>query len=74
MRVTWRFPPVEKLFAAQRLRLVKNGRTDKRNMRSKFISDAELMSKVPKEGLEDLSRVEVRYLESAGEISLIIAT
>jgi uncharacterized membrane protein YcaP (DUF421 family) len=68
---TWRFPTMEKLFAAKRLLLVRNGRRNRRNMRREFISDAELLSKVREAGLEDLSRVKVMYLESDGEISLI---
>jgi uncharacterized membrane protein YcaP (DUF421 family) len=68
---TWRFPAVEKLFSARRLCLVRDGRRNRRNMRREFISDAELMSKVREEGLEDLSRVKRMYLESDGEISLI---
>jgi len=68
---TWRFRAIEKLFAAQRLCLVKNGKRNRRNMRREFISDAELMSKVREQGLEDLSKVKVMYLESDGEISLI---
>jgi uncharacterized membrane protein YcaP (DUF421 family) len=68
---TWRFAAVEKLFAMQRLCLVKNGQRNRRNMRREFISDEELMSKVREEGLEDLSRVKWMYLESDGEISLI---
>ncbi len=40
-------------------------------MRREFISDAELMSRVREEGLADLSRVKLMYLESDGEISLI---
>ena len=69
--VTWRFAAIEKLFAAKRLCLVRDGRRNRRNMRREFISDAELMSKVREEGLEDLSRVKRMYLESDGEISLI---
>jgi uncharacterized membrane protein YcaP (DUF421 family) len=68
---TWRFAALEKLFSANRLCLVKDGRRNRRNMRREFISDAELMSKVREEGLEDLSRVKRMYLESDGEISLI---
>jgi uncharacterized membrane protein YcaP (DUF421 family) len=68
---TWRFGAVEKLFAAQRLCLVKDGKRNRRNMRREFISDAELMSKVREEGLEDLGKVKSMYLESDGEISLI---
>ena len=68
---TWRFSALEKLFSAKRLCLVKDGRRNRRNMRREFISDAELMSKVREEGLEDLSGVKRMYLESDGEISLI---
>ncbi|HEY8973086.1 MAG TPA: YetF domain-containing protein [Burkholderiaceae bacterium] len=68
---TWRFKWVERLFAAQRLCLVRDGRLNRRNMRREFISDAELMSKVREEGLEQLSDVKAMYLESDGEISLI---
>ena len=68
---TYRFPAVERLFAARRLCLVRDGRLNRRNMRREFISDEELMSKVREEGLEDLSRVRFMYLESDGEISLI---
>ena len=68
---TWRFRAVEKLFAAQRLTLVRDGKCNRRNMRREFISHAELMSRVREEGLEDLTRVKRMYLESDGEISLI---
>ena len=68
---TWRWPSLEKLFAARRLTLVRNGKRNRRNMRREFISDAELMSKVREEGLEDLSKIKAMYLESDGEISLI---
>jgi uncharacterized membrane protein YcaP (DUF421 family) len=68
---SYRWPAVEKLLAARRLTLVRNGKRNRRNMRREFISDAELMSKVREEGLEDLSRIKAMYLESDGEISLI---
>jgi len=67
----FRFPAVERLFAAQRLCLVRDGRLDRRNMRREFISQEELMSKLREQGLEDLSRVKRMYLEPDGEISLI---
>jgi len=68
---TFRFPALQRLLAAQRLCLVRDGRRNRRNMRREFISDEELMSKVRQEGLEDLSRVKRMYLEPDGEISLI---
>jgi len=68
---TYRFPALERRLAAKRLCLVRDGRLIRRNMRREFISDAELMSKVREQGLEDLSRIKAMYLESDGEISLI---
>ena len=68
---TFRWPAVERLLFARRLVLVRNGKLNRRNMRREFISDAELMSKVREEGLEDLGRIKAMYLESDGEISLI---
>jgi len=70
---TFRFPRVERLFAARRLCLVRDGRCNRRNMRREFISPAELMAKVREEGLEDLADVKAMYLESDGQISLIRA-
>ena len=72
--LTWRIPSIERVVAARRLCLVRDGRCNRRNMRREFISDAELMSKVREEGLEDLSGVKLMYLESDGEISLIRQT
>ena len=68
---TWRFPRLERLFAARRLTLVRNGRLNRRNMRREFITDAELMSKLREQGLEDLGKVKAMYLEPDGELSLI---
>jgi uncharacterized membrane protein YcaP (DUF421 family) len=68
---SWRFKAVEKLLAAHRLVLVRDGKCHRRNMRREFITDAELLSKVREHGLEDLSQVRCMYLEADGEISLI---
>jgi uncharacterized membrane protein YcaP (DUF421 family) len=68
---TFRFRWVERLFAARRLCLVRDGRPIRRNLRREFISQGELMAKVREEGLEDLGDVQAMYLESDGEISLI---
>ena len=68
---SWRFRTVERLLAAQRLVLVRDGKCQRRNMRREFITDAELMSKLREQGLEDMSKVKRMYLEPDGEISLI---
>ena len=68
---SWRFRAVERLLAAQRLVLVRDGRCHRRNMRREFITEAELMAKLREQGLEDMSKVKRMYLEPDGEISLI---
>lgn len=68
---SWRFPGVERLLAARRLVLVRDGKRNRRNMRREYITDAELMSKLREQGLEDLAKVKAMYLEADGEISLI---
>jgi uncharacterized membrane protein YcaP (DUF421 family) len=68
---SWRFRTVERLLAAQRLVLVRDGKRQRRNMRREFITDDELMSKLREQGLEDLGKVKRMYLEPDGEISLI---
>ena len=62
------------MLSAPRLCLVRDGRRNRRAMRREFISDAELMSKVREQGLEDLAQVRRMYLEADGEISLIRAS
>ena len=69
-----RFPTAERVLSAPRLCLVRDGRRNRRAMRREFISDAELMSKVREQGLEDLAQVRRMYLEADGEISLIRAS
>src|SRR5690349_5678754 len=53
------------------LLLIKNGRMQRKNMRSEFITEDELMMELREQGLDDRSKVKEAYIESDGHISVI---
>src|ERR1044071_675201 len=53
------------------LLLIKNGRMPRKNMRSEFITEDELMMELREQGLDDPSKVKEAYIESDGHISVI---
>ncbi len=68
---SFRFPVVQRLTAAPRLCLVRNGKLLRKNLRREFITDEELYAKIRQEGVEDVAMVKLMYLEADGEMSLI---
>jgi uncharacterized membrane protein YcaP (DUF421 family) len=53
------------------LALIKNGKLLRRNMRQELITDAELMTQLREQGLDDVAKVKEAYIESDGRISVI---
>jgi uncharacterized membrane protein YcaP (DUF421 family) len=53
------------------LPLVRNGRLLRRNMRLELIKEDELMMELRQQGLDDISKVKIAYIESDGRISVI---
>lgn len=68
---SFRFPMVERLTAAPRLCLVRDGKLQRKNMRREFITDQELHAKIRQEGVEGITSLKLLYLEADGEMSLI---
>lgn len=68
----FKFPFFQRLIKPQKLLLVKNGKVYKKNMRKELITIDELMAEVRLNGVEHLEEVEEAYMESSGEISVII--
>jgi uncharacterized membrane protein YcaP (DUF421 family) len=68
---SFRFPVIERLTAAPRLCLVRDGKRLRKNLRREFITDEELNAKIRQAGVEDISMVKRMYLEADGEMSLI---
>jgi len=69
--LSFRFPAIERVMTGTRLCLVRDGKMQRRNMRTENISTEELARKVREAGLEDLQDVKAMYLEADGEISII---
>jgi len=46
--------------------LVRNGRIQHRNLRREYLSEAELMSKLREEGVDDVTRVKAADFEADG--------
>jgi uncharacterized membrane protein YcaP (DUF421 family) len=53
------------------LPLVRNGRLLRRNMRLELIKEEELMMELRQQGLDNISKVKIAYIESDGRVSVI---
>jgi uncharacterized membrane protein YcaP (DUF421 family) len=69
--LSFKSPWFSRLIEPPALLLVKNGRMIRKNMRSEFITDDELMMQLREQGLDDISKVKEAYIESDGRISVI---
>lgn len=67
----FRYPLAQRLLRGGPLKLVENGRLQRRNMRRELVSEAELRSHLRGHGIEDFAEVKVAYLEPNGELSVI---
>ena len=67
----FRYPLAQRILRGSPLKLVENGRLQRRNMRRELVSEAELKSHLRSHGIEDFAEVKVAYLEPNGELSVI---
>jgi uncharacterized membrane protein YcaP (DUF421 family) len=67
----FKFPRVQRFTYPNPLLLVRDGIPIKKNLHRELITEEELMSQVRMQGIEDLARVKVSYLEGDGHISVI---
>lgn len=65
------FPAIQDLLHPRPLLLVKDGRTDKRNLRKELITHEELMGQLREQGVDKLDKVKEAYMEQDGRISVI---
>lgn len=70
--LAYRNPRFEKLLNPPALPLIINGKMQRRNMRQELISEEELRTALREHEVLDLSKVKVAFLESDGEISVIV--
>ncbi len=69
--LSYHFKFVERILTPPSLALVENGRMNKKNMRSEFITVEELQSQLRQQGVSDVSEVKRACLEANGEISVV---
>ncbi|HYG40954.1 MAG TPA: YetF domain-containing protein [Cytophagales bacterium] len=67
----FKFPFLQKIIKPNKLPLVKNGKIIKRNMAEELITREELETEMRTNGVDDISKVKVAYMEGNGHISFI---
>ena len=69
--LAWRFPGLRPILTAPPLKLIDNGRVDRKNMAAEMLTEDELMSQVRQEGVAQISAVKDAWLEGDGRLSVI---
>ena len=69
--LSYRFKMFERLLSPPPLQLIKNGKMNRRNMRSEFITEEELRGQLRQQGVLELADVKQACLEANGELSVI---
>lgn len=69
--LSYHFPQVERLFIAPPIRVVRDGRMLRRNMRAEFLTEGELLASLREQGIDDISEVKSAFIEGEGEITVI---
>jgi uncharacterized membrane protein YcaP (DUF421 family) len=67
----FRFPVMNKILRPRALLLIKDGRIQKRNLRTEMISKEELLGELREQGVDDVKDVKESYMESDGHISVV---
>jgi uncharacterized membrane protein YcaP (DUF421 family) len=69
--LAWRFPALRPILTAPPLKLIDNGRVDRKNMAAEMLTEDELLSQVRQEGVAQISAVKDAWLEGDGRLSVI---
>ena len=69
--LSYRFKFFERLLSPPPLQLIKNGKLNRRNMRSEFITEEELKGQLRQQGVLEITEVKQACLEANGELSVI---
>jgi uncharacterized membrane protein YcaP (DUF421 family) len=67
----YHFPFLERVLNPSPLRLIKDGRVIRENLKKEFISEEELMSQLRQHGISDPKKVKEACIEGDGHISVI---
>ena len=67
----YKFPILRRVVRPAPLRLIKDGRIQRRNLRHEMITEEELMAELRQQGVDKVEEVDKSYLEGDGHISVI---
>lgn len=70
--LSFRYPWFRRFTSPGPLCLVRDGRKLRKNMRSQYITDEELSAMMRNHGIEDVTKIKRAYLESDGQLSVIL--
>src|SRR5689334_14678198 len=69
--LAYHFPTFRRLIHPPPLELIRDGKVNRRNMRSELITMEELKAQLREQGIEDLTRVRKACMEGDGRISVV---
>lgn len=69
--LAWRSPKIRAWISPPPLRLIKDGRMLRHNLRKEMLSKDELLGHLREEGINSLADVKEAYIESDGKISVV---
>jgi uncharacterized membrane protein YcaP (DUF421 family) len=69
--LSYRIPLIEKLVSSPPLRIVRDGRILRRNMRREFVTEEELMASLRQQGIDDIGDVKAAFVEGEGQITVV---
>ena len=71
--LSYRFPAIERLVSAPPIEVIRRGKLFRRNMRSEYLTEDQLMSHLRREGIDRVESVDSACIESDGRISVVQA-
>jgi uncharacterized membrane protein YcaP (DUF421 family) len=72
--LAYRVPLLRRIFEAQPLLLVRDGKIQRRNLRREWITEDDLRGQLREQGVASVADVRVAYMESDGVVSVITDT
>jgi len=70
-RLSFRFPSVRPILKPSALKLIQNGRVDKKNLRKEMLTEEELQSQLRELEIEHYGEVKLCTLEGDGRLSVL---
>ncbi len=69
--LSYHFPKFNKVVSAPPLKIIAQGKLNRRNMRREYLTEDEQMEQLRKEGVESVSQVKYAFVEGDGTITVV---